>query len=46
MWAGAWNNEATVFTGVWSEPNGSLRWTGSVAVGSDPGSYIWDGKWE
>jgi hypothetical protein len=50
MWtAGSWNAALTVFTGIFvaATPTieGYTTWTGAVAAGSEPGSYIWDGVW-
>lgn len=49
MWTGSWNKALTIYTGkfVANSPtsDGFRTWTGTVAVGSDPGSFIWDGTW-
>ncbi len=49
MWTGSWNAALTVYTGtyVFAAPiaGGFTTWTGTVAVGSDYGSYVWDGTW-
>lgn len=45
MWAGSWNAKLTVYTGVYTTPDGTRIWTGHCAVGSDPGFYIWEGIW-